>query len=91
MLFIVLVIKEKMVLTDLEKDIYHRIKDSVDLISAVKCGRPRKDIIEDIVLEELTYENYLDTYTFNGKEYYIDNNNILYDKINGEYVCKINE
>ena len=74
-----------MKLTELEKSMLSKLKN-VTIASSIKQGRPRKEIIDYIIFDELESEKYLQKQFIDNKEYYVDNENRLYDIITEEYI-----
>lgn len=70
----------------LEEVIKARISDSIKFKNYAKQGRPKKEIHDYIIFDELQADEFLKIEIINGKEYYIDNDNRLYDTISEEYI-----
>lgn len=70
----------------LEEVIKSRISDRIKFKGNVKQGRPKKEIYDYIIFDELQADEFLKLEIINGKEYYIDNDNRLYDTISEEYI-----
>lgn len=51
-----------------------------------KQGRPKKEIYEYLIFDELDYNEFLKIEIIDGKEYLIDNEKRLYDITTEEYI-----
>lgn len=78
-----------MKLTKLEQDIMDKLDKTLFIKGTQKQGRPKKEIIDYILFDELEINNYLKFHKIDNKEYYIDNEKRLYDIITEEYIGKL--
>ena len=73
-------------LSILEETIKGRLSCKIKFKNTIKQGRPKKEVYDYIIFDELKQDNCLKIEKLNGKEYYIDNENRLYDIISEEYI-----
>lgn len=73
-------------LSDLEVAIKDRLSCKIKFKCNTKQGRPKKEVYDYILFDELKPNEFLKIEKVNGKEYYIDNENRLYDIITEEYI-----
>ena len=73
-------------LSDFEESIKLRLSDKILFKNSIKQGRPKKEICDYIVFDELEQDMYLQIENIDGNDYYIDNENRLYDIVSEEYI-----
>ena len=77
---------KRMNLSVLEETIKERLSCNIKFKNNIKQGRPKKEIYDYIIFDELKQDQFLKIEKLHGKEYYIDNENRLYDIISEEYI-----